>query len=306
MKINKSATFTDRNNCISCGGNQLLALSSGKFDEGSLKHFIEDDPWGEEHPLPFLVGKEWCFVSCKNCGMSFHRYILSPEWSERKFSKWMSQEAIDAFESSYKTPNTVFQKGRANAAHVLQIERLTREIRDNVATRILDFGCGYGEFLSMCAAFGFEGYGVDRSTARHQGGCYENIFSEIEEVAHLAPFHALTLFETVEHLDDPKNIMLQLRELLISGGILVVEVPDCTGVTDIITQNDYYKIHPLEHLNGFTPETLRKFVIGLGFEPIDKQFASVTDDSKIIAKNIVKRLIKPFMKSTTQMYFRKI
>lgn len=301
----QNAEFIERNACISCGENHITVLSEGKFNEGPLKRFIEEDPWGSEHPAPFLLQKEWSFVRCETCGMSFHRYILSPEWSERKFSKWMSQEAIDAFEKSYKTPDTIFQKGRYNAAHVLQIESLTRDIRNGSTTRILDFGCGYGEFLSMCAAFGFDAYGVDRATARLDGSAYEKVFAEIGDVAHIAPFHALSLFEVLEHLDDPKSLVVELRNLIIPGGILVLEVPDCTGVTNITSRYDYYKIHPLEHINGFTPSTLKDFVNRLGFESIDKQLACVTDDSKIIAKNIVKRLVKPLLKPTTQMYFRK-
>ena len=279
-------------------------MSAGKFDEGALKHFIEADPWGED-PAPFLRGQRWSYVACKECGLAFHRYILAPEWNERRFSKWMSQEAIEAFEKRFKSSANTFRKAANFTAHVLQIEQLTRALRGSAATRLLDFGCGYGGFLSMCSMYGFEAYGVDRSSAKRDNGSYAKVFAEIEEVADMAPFHALTLFEVLEHLDDPHGLMLRLRDLLAPDGILVLETPDCSGVRDIETRHDYSKIHPLEHINGFTPETLKRFAARLGFAPIGSPVSYVTCDFKRIGKTVAKRMLGPVIKPTTQQYFRK-
>jgi hypothetical protein len=56
-----------------------------------------------------------------------------------------------------------------------------------------------------------------------------------------------------------------LRARLVPGGILVLETPDCSGITGIVSRRDYDNIHPLEHINGFTPATLRKMAERLGF-----------------------------------------
>lgn len=80
MNTTETATFSERNACISCGSAGLLELSAGQFDEGAVKRFIEEDPWGE-HPAPFLRGLPWSYMTCQNCGLAFHRYILAPEWN---------------------------------------------------------------------------------------------------------------------------------------------------------------------------------------------------------------------------------
>ncbi len=298
------AGFTERRSCISCGSVAYVELSSGRFDEGPLQRFIEEDPWGE-HPAPFLRGQRWSFVACKDCEQAFHRYILDPIWNERRFSKWMSQAAIEAFERPMKTASSEFEKAAAYTAHVLQIEHLTRAQRGSDALRVLDFGCGYGGFLSMCSMYGFDAVGVDRSSAKRDNGSFIRVFPEIENVAKMAPFHALTLFEVLEHLDDPHSLLLRLRDLLVDDGVLVLETPDCTGVTSIETRHDYCKIHPLEHINGFTPVTLKNFAIRLGFKPIDKPIGIVAQDWKVIAKALTKRLTVLLRKPTTQLYFRK-
>ena len=299
------AVFNERKTCIGCNGSALLELSSGRFDEGTVKSFIDEDPWGE-HPAPFLVQKLWSYVACANCGLAFHRFILDEKWNERRFSKWMSQEAIEAFEASIKTPEHAFNTAISYTNHVLQIEKLTRNIRGSQTTRLLDFGCGYGGFLAMCSLYGFEAYGVDRSAAKRDNNHFSNVFAEIEDIAHLAPFHALTLFEVLEHLDDPNALMIVLRDLLAKDGILVLETPDCSGINNIETRRDYAKIHPLEHINGFTPKTLTSFAKRLGFEPINKPFSCTTSSSTKVAKTFAKNLLKPILKSTTQLYFRKL
>lgn len=53
--------------------------------------------------------------------MSFHHYILTPEWNERRFSKWMSQEAIEAFESQRKSPVDETLKNILNALYYVAV-----------------------------------------------------------------------------------------------------------------------------------------------------------------------------------------
>jgi hypothetical protein len=100
--------------------------------------------------------------------------------------------------------------------------------------------------------------------------------------------------------------MRRLSNLLADGGILVLETPDCSGITNIETRYDYAQIHPLEHINAFTPITLKHFATSLGFAHIAKPVSVVTCDLKKITKGFVKHLLNPLLKPTTQMYFRKI
>lgn len=298
------AAFDERTACISCGSADLQELATGRFDEGAVAQFIGEDPWGE-HPAPFLRGQRWSYVACRVCRLAFHRHILSAEWNERRFARWMSQEAIAAFESVFKTPASEFSDATQHTAHVLRIEKLTRSLRGAGRVRVLDFGCGYGAFLSMCSLYGFEAYGVDRAAARRENNRYSKVFAEIDDVAPHGPFHALTLFQVLEHLDDPRGLLLRLRDLLATGGILVLETPDCSGVRGIRTLDDYRKIHPLEHINGFTPETLTRFAARLGFEPMATPTVYVTSEVDRVAKTAAKGLLRPLATRTTQQYFRR-
>ena len=304
-----TAAFVERVHCIGCRSKGLQELSSGSFDEGPLQDFIANDPWGE-NPAPYLIGHRWSFVQCRDCGQAFHRRILSPEWNEIRFSQWMSQEAIEQFEKPLKTPELRFQKGRTNTGHVIRLEMLTKNLHNKEAVRVLDFGCGYGEFLAMCSLYGFEAYGVDRSAARRNNNQSSSIFAELDdlETSDVASrqFHAITLFEVLEHLDDPRIVLESLAKLLVVGGVLVLETPDCSGVTNIVTRNDYLRIHPLEHINAFTPQTLRTFAERLGFAQIRTPQVHVTGDPLRAAKTEMKRVVGGLLRPTTQQCFRKL
>jgi len=284
---------------------RLRRLSTSRFDEGLTNEYISSDPWGES-PVPFLKGQRWNYVACEECGQAFHSNILTPEWNERRFSKWMTQAAIEAFEKTFKTPGSDFRTAAAYTAHVLRLEKLTRQLRAGASPRVLDFGCGYGGFLSMCSMYGFDAVGVDRSSAKRENGIHARVFAEIEEVEGLSPFHALTLFEVVEHLDDPRSLVERLAKLLVRGGILILEAPDCSGVTDIKARSDYNKIHPLEHINGFTPKTLKLFAERLGFEHIRRTTTFVACDWITAGRSGAKQLVNSLLAPTTQMYFRKL
>lgn len=306
---NEKARFVERANCITCGSTNLVQMASGRFNDDPLRSFIANDPWGES-PLPYVADDQWAFVGCGDCLTRFHRRILAPEWIERCYSDWITQEAMEKFLAPQNTPQKKFDKARQHVSHVLRLEKLTRDIRRGGAVRVLDFGCGWGTFLAMCARFGFEGYGIDFAPDRRKQG-QVSIFPGIQDLKSelhqggVGFFHAITLFEVLEHLADPLTALKSLNDFIVPGGVLILETPDCTGVEDIRNDRDYQAIHPLSHINAFTPESLRSIAGYAGFLPINCGVAQVTCDFKKVVKTEAKRALWKFLKPTTQQYFRK-
>jgi 2-polyprenyl-3-methyl-5-hydroxy-6-metoxy-1,4-benzoquinol methylase len=306
---NEKGVFADRNNCIACGSINLIQVSSGLFSDNPLHGFIENDPWGES-PLPYVNDEQWIFVRCNNCSTRFHKRILSPKWIEKCYSDWVTQEAMEKFLASQNTPQKHFDKAREHISHVLRVEKLTRDIRGDNAVRVIDFGCGWGLFLSMCARFGFNGYGIDFAPDRRKQG-QVSIFPSIEDMKSELDgegnggVHVATMFEVLEHLADPLEALKSLNELIMPGGILILETPDCTGVEGIQSMRDYRAIHPLSHINAFTPASMRQIAEFAGFTSINSGVAHVTCDLKRVIKTEGKRVLGRFLKPTTQQYFRK-
>jgi len=285
-KIPAQPMFVVRERCISCGSTQSAELSSGKFGDDPLRTFVDGDPWGE-NPLPLLENERWALHECKSCTQRQHRYILSPDWNNVRFSRWMSEASIRQFEDDHGSNHDPCR----DVQHVLRL-------RDMGVQRVLDFGCGFGQFLEMCHLFGLDAHGVDRSNARRAGAGVQ-ILSALEDVT--GTFDAITMFEVLEHLDDPLATLKALRSRLNAHGFMIVEVPDTTGISSFTDRESYYKIHPLDHINAFTPESLVAIMRKAGFEPIKKEAAFVTTSLKRVAKDLARANIK---QRSTQRYFR--
>jgi 2-polyprenyl-3-methyl-5-hydroxy-6-metoxy-1,4-benzoquinol methylase len=304
------AAFAARERCISCGSKDLEVIASGKFSEGPLRTFIEEDPWGES-PLPYLGDHVWEYVGCVGCGQRFHKFILEPEWQEVRFSRWMSEDAIRTFErrEGNDSPRYKLEKGIGLVRHALRLEKMTRPIRGEAAVRLLDFGCGWGEFPALANLLGFRAYGVDRSPDRQKTskGLGTVVFPDLKAAAEAAgqPFHAITLFQVLEHVEEPLELLESLHERMVPEAVLILEVPDCRGVELLRSRSDYFKIHPLEHINGFTSDSLRKIAMLAGFRPVLPAIAHATTDAARVVKGEARRWVQRFRSPGTNQYFRR-
>lgn len=303
-----NAEFYERTLCISCQSKRLRILDAGKFGEEPHRAMLLDSPWGES-PFPFLENCEWTLVECKDCAQVFHQRVLTPEWAERRFTKWMSEEAIQKFrlQNGDLESKAIFNRARRMTDHVLCLEKMTRELSGNQAARLLDFGCGEGEFLTLATSFGFDAHGIDRSTARRehfkgQAPIFKDIKTFREHVS--KQVHVVTLFEVLEHLEEPLEILKSIHNLLVPSGILVVEVPDADGVTQIKTMHDLV-VDGVDHLNAFSPKTLLGIVQRAGFVPTKRPTAHVTADVPRVIKREIRRVVGALRKPSTQLYFRR-
>jgi 2-polyprenyl-3-methyl-5-hydroxy-6-metoxy-1,4-benzoquinol methylase len=295
--------FIERSECLSCRSTSLDTVATGRFDEEPLRSYIAADPWGVD-PSPFLVGQAWRLVRCNRCEMTYHHRVLGSHWNEKRFSEWMDEASIREFARINCSDDAVIVKARRHVEHILRIDLLTRGHLERTP-RVLDFGCGFGEFLSLCVHFGFDAVGVDRSNARRSGAVFP-VVPEIEDLE--GTFDVLSFFQVLEHLDDPRAIIERLSGYLKRGAILIAETPNCSGVTGIQDFEAYRLIHPLDHINAFTPATLNDLVERCGFERIVRPPAFATTDVKQVARELGKDRLNRLAANrfTTNQYFRKL
>jgi len=302
------AQFRVRETCITCRSARIEPVCEGHYADEPLRGFLAADPWGES-PMPALAGAWWRLVRCAECGTRFHGRILTPEWRAHCLRVWMSGDAIEAFEARDGQAGfpSRFDKAAFWTGHVLSIEAMTRDGRRD-PLKILDFGCGSGEFLAHAALFGARAYGIDASPARRAFAGR----SEVSIVADLADlpeelrgsFDAVTLFEVLEHLDDPRAVLESLRPWVRQGGLLVLETPDAAHVSAIRTLDEYRLIHPLDHINAFSPRTLGEIARLCGFRRVRRRLGYTSAGPVQTLKREARRLLQIAAKPTTRQYFR--
>lgn len=303
------AEFFERRTCIGCESPDLETIDQGRFDQPPHRTRYEASPWGED-PMPYLEGCTWELVRCRCCDQIFHKRILTAEWDEVRHGRWMTEEAIAAFEERIgaRTPAAVFGKMKREFEWVLIVEKMTRELRGDRAVRWLDFGCGWGRVVELARLAGFAAFGVDKSSGRRHGAEVQ-IFESLDALREhqSEPFHVVSMYEVLEHLSEPMGLLKALRGLLQPSGLLIVEVPDGTGFDNLTRGGPWGIADGLDHLNAFDPTTLTRMVERAGFAKIPgRPTPQVSADWRAILKREARRVVDHFRRETTSQIFRKL
>jgi hypothetical protein len=161
----------------------------------------------------------------------------------------------------------------------------------------------------MAEQFGFHAYGIDRDPDRQRVLRNRGItlFPDLDSLraAALPAIHAVTLFQVLEHVEEPLELLMELRDLMAPGAVLVLEVPNCEGITGIHSKTDYYNIHPLEHMNCFTRDSLRNMAERAGFTPLKRPPAHATTDPVKALKGAAAPWVRGIRSYGTNQYFRR-
>ena len=141
---------------------------------------------------------------------------------------------------------------------------------------VLDIGCGWGQALLAFKKKGMHCYGFDPAPegveyARKKGLDVVRAGMEKMDVFGGKRFDVVTLTDVLEHLSDPVAVLKEIRtHLLKPGGVLFIDVPNEFNPFQVAGQKTHglgpWWIAPPGHLNYFTPETLKKLLLGTGFD----------------------------------------
>lgn len=303
------AKFRRRENCIACGGGRLKTIWASSFQDPLVRGKIAATFYDGD-PLSSLEGLSFERSRCCDCGTTFQSDILTDEWLKILYGQWVSVSQVDALESSQS--RSISWQAQENIRHCLRLQKMVA----SEPIRMLDFGCGDGKFLRAASLFGFECVGIDFSESRQARNRQQGdirLYSDLDELAAASDgslFDVATLFQVLEHVAEPLVVLKELARWLKPGGILIVEVPDARGVGDVpVTMAEMGFVDPLEHINQFTPDSLKFIGRQAGFEPVTTASAYVagkrTGVAKALIKDAVQRSPLSILRKSTKQYFRK-
>lgn len=142
----------------------------------------------------------------------------------------------------------------------LTYSRLLARLRDGGLDRggkVLDYGCGSGALVSYLGERGYRASGYDRFAA------------EFADPATLADrYDCIVCQDVVEHVDEPNELMSELRSLLAPGGFVSVGTPDASHVDLGRADGFSHDLHQPYHRHLYSVEALKEIAPSLGLEVV--------------------------------------
>ncbi len=130
--------------------------------------------------------------------------------------------------------------------------------------RLLDFGCGSGQFLHRMQQLGWETVGLDICPVvvhNLQKRGY-TVWPGTLPHPRLVPqsFDIVTMWQSLEHVHHPRRILREVYQLLKPGGYVIIAVPNFASWPARWFGPWWYALDLPRHLVHFTPQTLRQML----------------------------------------------
>lgn len=154
--------------------------------------------------------------------------------------------------------------------------------RENIFKRILDVGCASGWMISNIAdAYpGAKCYGVDvyEKGIWYAKKLYPHISFLVEDAhgMHFATntFDLVTCTEVLEHVDNPKEVLLEIKRVLKRDGVAFIELDSGSPLFSLswfLWKKSTGRVWNDAHLHSFNVKKLERMIVSCGFKIVLKK-----------------------------------
>jgi len=253
--------------CAVCGGTDFELVYPGALDpQLDASAYFSSSRQSAAYPD---------IVRCRSCSL----VMANPRDDEQTLARVygeMSDQAYDA------------EDANRTAAAVEHLRVLGREL--TAPARVLDIGCASGFFVKAALEAGFDVVGADAShwmiaQAKRRASRAKFVVGTLESLNFDAEFDAITLWDVLEHVHSPRDVIRRIHGWLHPGGRLLMSMPNSSSLV-ARTLRSRWVLLLREHLWYFSPETIEKLLQQCGFELVRTETKWVT----FSVANIVSRL----------------
>ncbi len=224
-------------NCPCCGQDDYEVVFESNMKTDDLRQRVET-----VYVIP--SDKHGRHVRCRNCRLVYVNPIEKAGEIDESYHERSSADAAVVYDSRLSVAKS-------------QIALIAR---CGPGQSLLDIGCGEGFFLSMAARSGYSVKGVDLSSdaAEYARKTFrvDVEASSLEEMQFAEnSFDVATLWQVLEHVPYPLELLKEVNRILRPRGLLIVSTPDFEGAPARVLGTRWWDITRL-HINHFTDETL--------------------------------------------------
>lgn len=198
--------------------------------------------------------------------------ILYPKVGKMKTEKiYVDQNYFDSLARPVR--NTILQWILTRRIYEIPIEWAIRRFGRH--GKVLDVGCGNGEFLEGMKKAGWGVYGNDislkavRRTEERLGETEDVKAGKFTEQNFVVKFDLVSFWHILEHTEEAKAYLCKANKILREGGYVIGEMPNYDSFVFRIFKENYGWIMIPDHILYFSRKSLRKILKGAGFGNVE-------------------------------------
>jgi 2-polyprenyl-3-methyl-5-hydroxy-6-metoxy-1,4-benzoquinol methylase len=211
-------------------------------------------------------------VRCRLCGFQYSLYLLKPELLDNLYN-----QCIDLPASKSKIYKAYKRKDYLHIWSSLFNLWLEGKGDETLDLRLLDYGCGWGDFMLTAQMPGLTCIGLeyDQRKVSYVRELGFHVVDALHDLDQLTPFDLFICNQVLEHVPEPKMVIRRINDCLAMDAYGFVGVPDFSAhymkeVVHAFREGTLVdkNVNPWEHLNYFSPDTLVKMLEEGGFRVI--------------------------------------
>ena len=217
----------------------------------------------------FLTQEPFEIMVCEECGLLY----TTPKPSDEKLGDYYKSDDYYSHQENKKgfIPRVYETVKSVNLKHKIAIATQGKE-----PGRLLDIGCGVGDFLHFAEQNGWQCTGAEpsedaSSIAKKRIKAEIMLPKDLEKLPDES-FDVITMWHVLEHVSDLQWQVNQLNRLLKKGGRLVIALPNFRSYDAQYYKDKWAAYDVPRHLNHFSQDSIAKIfnINGLVNKPTQK------------------------------------
>jgi SAM-dependent methyltransferase len=210
-------------------------------------------------PDRFNINQPYKIVRCTRCDFVY----LSPRPVEEISSEFYDLEEYH--------PHQLSQQSLMDKIYVWIRDKNSQNKRRlieqyKMQAKILDIGCGTGEFLLEMKKHNWDVTGMETAPEALNRAQEKDliIFDALQKIP--GNFEVISMWHVMEHIYQIADLFEQIKRLLAAGGILILTVPNINSFEAGYYKNNWVALDAPRHLYHFRPVDIEKLLHMNGFE----------------------------------------
>ncbi|MBC7360547.1 MAG: methyltransferase domain-containing protein [Desulfacinum sp.] len=240
----------------------------------------------------------WDYHECNNCSVLYVDPRPTPETIERAYRSYFTHSVLEERPRKHRLDRVAlgmrndylkWKFGHLNSPTLaagrwlmylvppwlrLEWDYMARHLPQPSPerSRLLDVGCGNGDFMARAKTAGWEVTGIDLdpkavATSRSRG--LNTLLGDLaSQGLPRESFDVVTLSHVLEHVHEPRHLLREIRKLLKSSGKLWLATPNTSSLVHLHFRQHWLDICAPQHLILFNASSLKGLLQEEGFGAI--------------------------------------